>query len=379
MDIVLSGGNLSPDSGGVGNYIYNVTASLRERGHAVTVFGRSGLEDYEGCELVSYSSPRGSYLVPQIQRRFIERYIDFEPDVWIGRTQRPTQAAIRRVDAPVIYIPPSIRPNIVEIREKNANSFLEASKFKFYGEVEAKSQRNLCRNSDKIVVISKLMKRDLVSEYGIPPEKISVIYPGIDVDVYRPREEDIRQRYGIGEDEPLVVTVAVLQPQKNISLLLRAAAELPNDINYLFVGDGSMREEYEALASQLGIGDQCHFVGRQKDVVPFFSSADVSVLPSSYEPFGQVILESMACGTPVITLEGERIRVGGNEVIAPNETGLLASPSSSSLAEEIQTFFERVDRAAMSEACREAVLDNYQLSDHVSALLEEAKSVSKTP
>lgn len=99
-----------------------------------------------------------------------------------------------------------------------------------------------------------------------------------------------------------IVTVGSMKAQKNHPLLLRAFAGLNRpDAQLMFVGDGIGRNALLSLARDLGIADRVILAGFQLDPTPFYLTADVFVLSSDYEGFGNVIVEAMACGTPVVS------------------------------------------------------------------------------
>ena len=101
-----------------------------------------------------------------------------------------------------------------------------------------------------------------------------------------------------------VVTVGTMKPVKNHPLLLQAFAILDRqDARLLFVGDGSGRSELEGLAKQLGVADRVIFVGFQTDPTPFYATADLFVLSSNYEGFGNVIVEALSSVLPVVSTD----------------------------------------------------------------------------
>ncbi|WFM69995.1 glycosyltransferase [Halomonas sp. CKK8] len=101
-----------------------------------------------------------------------------------------------------------------------------------------------------------------------------------------------------------VVTVGSMKAQKNHSLLLRAFARLDRpDARLMFVGDGKGRDELASLARELGVADRVILAGFHPDPKPFYQTADLFALSSNYEGFGNVIVEAMACGTPVVSTD----------------------------------------------------------------------------
>lgn len=177
------------------------------------------------------------------------------------------------------------------------------------------------RWTDKIVVISKAIKNTLVEREKISSEKIKVIYNGIDLSnfgVENKREKDSIPRVGI---------VGRLHPDKGHRYFLEAAAQIIKKepkIEFLIVGNGPLRKELEALSNELGLSGKVIFAGECRDILKIISSLDILVLSSLEEGLGNVLLEAMACGRPVIATE-----VGGvPEVVLDGETGILVPPKS---------------------------------------------------
>lgn len=145
-----------------------------------------------------------------------------------------------------------------------------------------------------------------------------------------------------------IVTVGSMKAQKNHSLLLHAFAQMNRpDARLMFVGDGKGRAELLDLAEELGIANRVILAGFHSDPTPFYKTADVFVLSSNYEGFGNVIVEAMACGTPVVStncpsgpseiLEGGKygrlVPVGDIEAMADAITATLDDPAPKALLE----------------------------------------------
>ena len=127
-------------------------------------------------------------------------------------------------------------------------------------------ERNVYRKAAKIVVLSRAFKKLLVDEYGIPPWKIEVIPPGVDLERFSPGDRrNARCTLGLG-DEHVVVTVRRLVPRMGHDVLLEAWSELvhryePGTMRLLVVGEGPLREELERKADRLGLGESVRFLG----------------------------------------------------------------------------------------------------------------------
>lgn len=183
-------------------------------------------------------------------------------------------------------------------------------------------ERAVYRRADRFVVLSGAFRRVLVERYGVAPWRIEVIPPGIDLDRFTPGDGAERGRLGVEPGTWLAVATRRLVPRMGIDVLLRAWAEEDRGDRLLtIVGDGPLRRELEELAASLGIAGSVRFAGRVDDATlrDWYRAADVCVVPSvALEGFGLVVLEALACGTPVVVSD-----VGGMpEAVA----GLPGSP-----------------------------------------------------
>ncbi len=188
------------------------------------------------------------------------------------------------------------------------------------------------RRARRFIVLSPAFRRLLVERYGISPWKIRVIPPGVDVTRFAPGDRRAaRARLGLAPNAWVAATVRRLNPRMGVEVLLRAWSELQDGI-LLIAGDGPERKALEAEALRLGLLDRARFLGRVSDeeLVDVYRAADVTVVPSvALEGFGLVILESLACGTPVIgsNLDGIPRGLGGLDrslLVPASDAGRLA-------------------------------------------------------
>lgn len=182
------------------------------------------------------------------------------------------------------------------------------------------------------IVVASPHERDLLSEhYGAGVERVIDIPLGVDLELFTPvPTQRARTQLGLKQGEAILLFVGRIEPLKGIDLLIAAAARLKQreSVRVLIIGgDASAMPEIEALrvqARRLGIYRRVSFLGAvdHAQLPLYYSAADVTVVPSFYESFGLVAVESMACGSPVVASN-----VGGlATTVIDGETGYLVSP-----------------------------------------------------
>lgn len=193
----------------------------------------------------------------------------------------------------------------------------------------------LSRVTSKIITVSEALKEDLVKHYKIKPEKIKVIYNGIEP----PGPESFdktscRVRFGIKPGTVVIGTIARMAPQKGLNYLIEAVplieaalmeSEEPVDISFIIAGDGPLRPGLEELAGKLGVTDKVLFPGFIDNIWETLSCFDIFVTPSIAEGLSITTIQAMAAGLPVAAS-----RVGGlPEVVREGVTGFLVRPRGS--------------------------------------------------
>ncbi|GAA3647788.1 glycogen synthase [Microbacterium marinilacus] len=183
--------------------------------------------------------------------------------------------------------------------------------------------------ADAVVAVSEGMRRDLLRVYpDLDPERVQVVYNGIDLDAWRPvHAPDAVRSLGVDPDRPSVVFVGRITRQKGLPYLLRAARLLPPDVQLVLCAGApdtpEILAEVEALVAELRqTRDGVVWIDRhlpRHELCAVLSAATTFVCPSVYEPLGIVNLEAMACGAPVVgTGTG-----GIPEVVAHGTTGAI--------------------------------------------------------
>jgi glycosyltransferase involved in cell wall biosynthesis len=170
-----------------------------------------------------------------------------------------------------------------------------------------------------ILCNSQILKDYLVSCYGLPPARLTVVPNGVDTGFFQPGAN------GRQEGSPVVLSVARLVPDKDHDTLLVAFGQLAGEhpgAELWLVGNGPRLEDLEQKTRDLGLTGRVKFLPATHDIRKLYHQADIFVLSSVNEALPNVILEAMATGLPVVAT-----KVGGlPEAVVPEDTGLLVSP-----------------------------------------------------
>jgi glycosyltransferase involved in cell wall biosynthesis len=209
------------------------------------------------------------------------------------------------------------------------------------------------------------------------PDKLRVIYNGVDTDLYGPDmglRERSRREFGFPDGRPLLGSAGMIVDNKRFDVLIDAFARIRNecgDMCLLIAGeerDPELSARLRKMTSRYGITDRVFFLGGYKDMPGFLSSLDLFVLPSAREGFSRVLLEAMSCGLPVITTDVP----GNNEAVEDGVTGTLVPPDDPRrLALAIKEMAG--DKEMMSrtgEAAREHVKKSFSIQKHTREVQE---------
>ena len=193
-----------------------------------------------------------------------------------------------------------------------------------------RAEREAMLTADRIVAFSGHERDAMARLYGADPEQVMLAPCGVDLAKFRPLDQrEVRRQLGLN-GEKVMLYVGRVEPLKGLALLVEAAAQMgegEEEFRLVVVGGGGPgepeTERVKQLAKERKVDGLIDFVGRvdHDDLPLYYNAADVCVVPSYYESFGLVALESMACGTPVVAT-----RVGGLPTIVEHgHTGHLKS------------------------------------------------------
>jgi D-inositol-3-phosphate glycosyltransferase len=356
-------------------YVRELGRALGARGVEVDIFTRRQAADVP--DVVEYAPGARVVHIDAGPHRHIDKYdvLDYLPDFACGvqRYRALTGASYDVIHShywlsgrlgtlfaehwgvPLV----SMFHTLAQLKNRVAESAAEREQ-----DVRFEIERRTMAGSDRVVAATEIDRQQILRHYG-PLAPISVIPGGVDLSVFRPLgRSEPRTSLGWPDDERVLLFVGRIQRLKGLEILLRAFALLA-DVNGRVVIVGGQKGTHESreiarlqhLAVRLGISERCTFVGAvpHSELPLYYSAADVTVMPSSYESFGLVAVESLACGTPVVAT-----RVGGlTSIVRDGETGLLVPWRDAQLfADSLRRLLaDDTLRARMATHARESVLE----------------------
>ena len=193
------------------------------------------------------------------------------------------------------------------------------------------------RSAAGVIAVAAALKSAIVN-LGLPSDRVCVIPNGVDLGRFQPHDQsEARHALGLPAAVKIAISVGSLAEVKNPKLLISAFAKLSEglpDLRLFIVGEGPLRPALENLIRELRLQEKVSLVGARpnEELAFWFSAADVSCLTSLREGWPNVLMESIACGTPVVAT-----RVGGvPEIICSPELGVMAEQTSESVAAMLQ-------------------------------------------
>lgn len=271
----------------------------------------------------SVAEPRLAYVMQLAITRHLELKVcnlEFLSDDWLHRIWHrarlpiPIEAAIGRVDLfhePDFVLPPTLpgTPTVLTVHDLTFIRDPESAFPRLRRYLNRVVPRSVAR-ATRVLADSAATKNDLIELLHTSPDKITVLYGGVDAR-FAPMADPkrlaaVRAKYSLGLD-PFILGIGTLQPRKNFSRLIQAFAALHSQLStrHLVIvgGKGWLYDDIFAEVKRLGLEGRVLFPGfvDDDDLPALYSAADVLAFPSIYEGFGLPILEAMACGTPVVT------------------------------------------------------------------------------
>jgi len=221
----------------------------------------------------------------------------------------------------------------------------------------------------RIIAISEMVKNNIVEHYGVTPSDIEVVYNGVDLEKFHPSNKnkyrtEIRQKHGLKNSDFVVLFMGSGFKRKGVGYLIKAVESISEPVSVLIVG-----KDAKHLMSTLarGIRQNIIFCGAQRENYKYYAAADIFVFPTVYEPFGNVHLEALASGLPVITTRNS----GAAEIIKDGIHGFVLQKAEDfqNMADQINFFLHNSNKLeAMGKNARQ-LAEEFTFESHINKIL----------
>jgi UDP-glucose:(heptosyl)LPS alpha-1,3-glucosyltransferase len=372
MNLALLTRRFDPQGGGTERDLIVTAQSLREAGHQVTIFshevrghstdfkvrrvGGAALGRTLGLLSFAYAAPRAA------RRDGAELVISFA----------------RTIDADVLRSGGAAHISYVRAaRQWRSEIQWRAMMLSPYHRAQIFIERHGFKSPQLklAIAVSNLVRDDLMREFGLTENKVVTLYNGVDLERFRPSRDDSERRHlheslSVESQAPIVAFVGNGFGRKGLRFLIGAWPKVEHGAHLIVVGADRARQWYQREAAKLRVSDRIHFVGPVPDVARIFQAADALALPSLFEPFGNVALEAMATGLPVLG----SAQCGVSELL-PNSTRrfVVADPTDSTeIAENMNGLLE-VHRELRAES--RATAERYNWKTYAENLLRIISSL----
>jgi glycosyltransferase involved in cell wall biosynthesis len=299
---------------GIGRYAESLARALvaRQAGRYALFYNRvRGSQPPAGLEALPCRTIRAGYK-------------PWRMSVWLGQMARvgfnwlvPDAEMFHATE----HLLPPLRgvPTVLTIHDMIFKLFREHQKPLNYWYLNA-TMPLFCQRAHAIITVSESSRRDIVTNYGLDQDKVTVIYEAASSE-FMPSSTDVvervRRRYGL--PDRFLIHVGTIEPRKNLTRLIEALHLLRGEglaIPLVVVGSkGWLYEDFFQRLEALDLCDLVHFPGYvpASDLPAFYGAAAVAAMPSVYEGFGLPVLEAMACGTPVVSSNASSLpELGGD-------------------------------------------------------------------
>jgi D-inositol-3-phosphate glycosyltransferase len=383
------------DTGGMSVYIREIACELGKQGHVVDVYTRvhdpqdgqiyelsrnarlihlRAGEDEEIDKLAVYSHlPAFVNNLENFRKRNNVRYDLIFSHYWLSALAG--MYLQQRWHVPHITMFHTLGAVKNAIREKTRPALGEEEP-----ELRIETERNLAQNCHRIIASTDKEKSALIRHYGASSQKISVVPCGVNLEHFRIiGNTQAKNQLGF-DDDKIILFVGRIDPLKGVDNLIKVLPYLRHipELRLVIIGGGehSQREieQLQKLAHNLEVQNSVAFLGliKHEQLPYFYNAADVCVVPSHYESFGLVALESLACGTPVVATD-----VGNHKnLIRQGETGYVIEDNiPRRLADKIALLLSRPDTDTRSAQSIRATVGKFNWFNIAQAIIKDCQLV----
>ena len=316
--------------GGISRVVYDLSHRLIKDGHEVTVV------TYRDGEVPYYEDDKG-VKVYRVDNYMIQpnNFIDWILQLNFNMVERASQIIAEQGKFDIIHAHDWLVANAaktlkhsfdipivatIHATEAGRNSGIREPNQKYINDTEWM----LTYEANEVIVNSNYMKSEVQRLFGLPFEKINVVPNGVNLNKFTGMDRDysFRRKYAT-DNEKIILFMGRLVYEKGVQNLIAAMPKVLasyHDAKLVIAGKGGMLDELKAQADYLGISNKVYFAGYMngKDVERMYKAADISVFPSTYEPFGIVALEGMLAERPIVVSDAG----GLGEIVEHRVTGM---------------------------------------------------------
>lgn len=300
----------SMTGGGAEKVVANLSIALNEAYNVFIVSYESGEKEYfHKGERININIPGGNVSVFCKIKNVIQRVST------IRRIKREKQ-----IDYAISFLPHTDYANVFSTAKgcKNIIEVSSNSSVAFKSKFQKELRKYVLKKADKIVSVSNGSRKDLIDNFLVQPEKVSTIYNSVDLMQIQNELARTDCKNGIS-DKKYIVAIGSFRYPKGHWHLIKAFASVEKQLeeyNLVILGEGDYRSKYDELISNLGISrDRIIMPGFVENPYMIIRDSELLVFSSVYEGFGNVIIEAMACGVPVLSVDCD---FGPKEILAPS-------------------------------------------------------------
>ncbi|WOE70348.1 glycosyltransferase family 4 protein [Hydrogenimonas thermophila] len=234
-------------------------------------------------------------------------------------------------------------------------------------------EKKTFQNSKKIIANSNLVKSQIIENYNINPDKIEVIYNGIEIKEFNKQKskEKIIQEFSIPKDKKIILFAGSGFKRKGVKEFLEIISKLKHPFQAFILGKEKRINRYKQIAKKLGVENKVIFTGPRSDINDFYAAADIFLFPTHYEPFSNVVLEALSFNNVVLTTKQN----GASEII--DQRYIMESPNDFSITQEIEKLLS--DKVLLDKEqikCRK-IAENFTIEKNARKTLQLIEKVLK--
>lgn len=249
-------------------------------------------------------------------------------------------------------------------------------------ELRIEKEKEVIRHSDRIIAATEVEKASLISSYGASPSRVAVIPCGVNMNLFKPVDREKARQHLNLTHKNIVLFVGRLEHLKGLRQLIKAMSLVNESADTALIvvgGDEHSKGELlqlQRLAQNLNVAERIYFIGSvEQDKLPtYYSAADVCIVPSYYESFGMVALESLTCGTPVVAAD-----VGGmRQIIRDEVMGYIVPTNEPALLADRISLVLTQKKRAHDIVTRQSAVTEFSWSHIAQRILEEYEAITHT-